>query len=636
MSIYTPYSSYTNRDYFSRYKKENDFNTSSLSNVYRDLLGSDKKSSFSSDYIPQRSLSGVDMRSNYRYVINNEEDKNGNYEQPKYKVSTPLQNQNQFNYNTLTNVANNFINNNSQEKTDQFLSYRNSLRNRSEDFQYNNVLSNFNDSSNINNNINNNFNNNTNNNFNNNINNNFNNNENNSNRNFYDTISTFGPITQSKSSSNYNNINNDNQKNIGIYSTDTLNPDNKSNLILKNYFNENKSPNIYNNNNNFVNDNINNNFNLRYSYPTPTINNPLSQSFNIYNNNNSPQSSLPPYKQSINNNNFYNKNENYNTIKSAEIGRMSNKIYPNNFSLFDNPPTNPYENSQRNSLYNSLTPNTNQKICSYGAYTMAGTTCFRTTKTNQDSYLLKFDKNSNNESEYTLGIFDGHGNHGHFLSQAIKQFFTSLPPYNNPSESTFLSIFKNLSNYINNSQNFESIISGSTVVLVHINFPKIFCINCGDSRAILITKNNNIIELSRDQKPEIPEEKIRILKMGGRIDKIKGTNGPMRVWYKNEDYPGLAMSRSIGDQLAHKVGVSDEPEVKEFDANELNALAVVVASDGVWEFMSNEDVRNVVMNYEYGKDASACAKGIVDKARDVWKKTGFNIDDITAVVAFFG
>ena len=142
MSIYTPYSSYTNRDYFSRYKKENDFNTSSLSNVYRDLLGSDKKSSFSSDYIPQRSLSGVDMRSNYRYVINNEEDKNGNYEQQKYKVSTPLQNQNQFNYNTLTNVANNFINNNSQEKTNQFLSYRNSLRNRSEDFQYNNVLSN--------------------------------------------------------------------------------------------------------------------------------------------------------------------------------------------------------------------------------------------------------------------------------------------------------------------------------------------------------------------------------------------------------------------------------------------------------------------------------------------------------------
>ena len=111
--------------------------------------------------------------------------------------------------------------------------------------------------------------------------------------------------------------------------------------------------------------------------------------------------------------------------------------------------------------------------------------------------------------------------------------------------------------------------------------------------------------------------------------------GPYRVWSKNGGYPGLAMSRSIGDTLAHKVGVSDMPEIMEFIINNVKPLCIVIASDGVWEFMSNEDVRNVVMNYEYGKDGNACAKGIVDKARDVWKKTGFNIDDITAAVAFF-
>ena len=111
--------------------------------------------------------------------------------------------------------------------------------------------------------------------------------------------------------------------------------------------------------------------------------------------------------------------------------------------------------------------------------------------------------------------------------------------------------------------------------------------------------------------------------------------GPYRVWFKNEDYPGLAMSRSIGDQLAHKVGVSDIPEIKEFMISEVDPLALVVASDGVWEFMSNDEVKSIVMKYVYQKDANACSKDIVEKARETWKRRGYAIDDITCVVAFF-
>ena len=40
--------------------------------------------------------------------------------------------------------------------------------------------------------------------------------------------------------------------------------------------------------------------------------------------------------------------------------------------------------------------------------------------------------------------------------------------------------------------------------------------------------------------------------------------GPPRVWLKDQDYPGLAMSRSFGDRVAHSVGVSEEPEIKEY------------------------------------------------------------------------
>ncbi len=36
-------------------------------------------------------------------------------------------------------------------------------------------------------------------------------------------------------------------------------------------------------------------------------------------------------------------------------------------------------------------------------------------------------------------------------------------------------------------------------------------------------------------------------------------NGPYRVWLKHENYPGLAMSRSIGDFVAEGVGVIPLP-----------------------------------------------------------------------------
>jgi len=40
--------------------------------------------------------------------------------------------------------------------------------------------------------------------------------------------------------------------------------------------------------------------------------------------------------------------------------------------------------------------------------------------------------------------------------------------------------------------------------------------------------------------------------------------GPDRVWMAVKDTPGLAMSRSLGDGLAHTCGVTWEPEIKHF------------------------------------------------------------------------
>ena len=60
--------------------------------------------------------------------------------------------------------------------------------------------------------------------------------------------------------------------------------------------------------------------------------------------------------------------------------------------------------------------------------------------------------------------------------------------------------------------------------------------------------------------------------------------------------PGLAMTRSMGDGVAHSVGVTAEPETMQFTLG-LNDKFLVIASDGVWEFLSNEDVANIVLPY---------------------------------------
>ena len=65
--------------------------------------------------------------------------------------------------------------------------------------------------------------------------------------------------------------------------------------------------------------------------------------------------------------------------------------------------------------------------------------------------------------------------------------------------------------------------------------------------------------------------------------------GPARVWLTDHDIPGLAMSRSLGDYVAQSVGVIPDPEIILYDIK-IEDRVIIIASDGVWEFMSNEKV----------------------------------------------
>ena len=137
---------------------------------------------------------------------------------------------------------------------------------------------------------------------------------------------------------------------------------------------------------------------------------------------------------------------------------------------------------------------------------------------------------------------------------------------------------------------------------------------------------------------KIKEERERITKMGGKVEKIKNKYGkeigPFRVWNKARDFPGLAMSRSIGDFNGKNIGIIPDPEIIETDFK-ININYIVICSDGVWEFLNNEDIMNFGKKYYLEHNPRGFCKELIDYSTNLWKKEDVVVDDITVVTVFF-
>ena len=94
------------------------------------------------------------------------------------------------------------------------------------------------------------------------------------------------------------------------------------------------------------------------------------------------------------------------------------------------------------------------------------------------------------------------------------------------------------------------------------------------------------------------------------------------------------MTRSFGDRVAATVGVMSEPEIKEFDFDE-NDKFMIIASDGIWEFISSQECVNFIKDFYLKKDLKGCLKFLLNESSKRWIKEEEVIDDITAVLIFF-
>jgi serine/threonine protein phosphatase PrpC len=95
--------------------------------------------------------------------------------------------------------------------------------------------------------------------------------------------------------------------------------------------------------------------------------------------------------------------------------------------------------------------------------------------------------------------------------------------------------------------------------------------------------------------------------------------GVFRVWVKDKDFPGLAMSRSIGDKIAHTVGVIPDPDVTIYKMNkEEYTYFVVSASDGIWDALEFAKVKNFLSENKQEHDLNSLCRTLCEKARCEW------------------
>jgi serine/threonine protein phosphatase PrpC len=218
---------------------------------------------------------------------------------------------------------------------------------------------------------------------------------------------------------------------------------------------------------------------------------------------------------------------------------------------------------------------------------------------NEDKHcvILNNDKKDNKIAPVNLySVFDGHGGRyvSSFLANNIPHIFTHKQVTYPLNKGFVCKVFDHLQNILRTKHHNHSHHCGSTA-LIAIQFKKddsdyINILNLGDSRGILC-RDNIGIPLTKDHKPHWPEEKKRITQLGGNIKMDR--DGEWRI-------QDLSVSRAMGDLDSEKY-VSHTPDIFRYKI-EKNDKFMVLACDGLWDVLSNQDVINFILDVSYDEN----------------------------------
>lgn len=306
--------------------------------------------------------------------------------------------------------------------------------------------------------------------------------------------------------------------------------------------------------------------------------------------------------------------------------------------------------------------------------------------TNQDAMLVWEDFGSRRDTVF-CGVFDGHGPFGHLVAKkvrdslpsklssqweaeikdddSIKEANSTVGSMNSEEslsvtmddewrESTdmedrekcpeifltlkesFLKAFKVMDKELRLHPSVDCFCSGTTAVTLVKQGQDLVIGNVGDSRAVLGTRvqDNSLsaVQLTVDLKPNLPGEAERIRRCKGRVFALHDEPEVARVWLPHNDSPGLAMARAFGDFCLKDFGLISVPDVSYRRLTERDEF-IVLATDGVWDVLSNKEVVEIVAS---APSQTTAARALVEYAVRAWrlKYPTSKVDDCAAVCLF--
>ncbi|MBA0749599.1 hypothetical protein Gogos_003503, partial [Gossypium gossypioides] len=268
---------------------------------------------------------------------------------------------------------------------------------------------------------------------------------------------------------------------------------------------------------------------------------------------------------------------------------------------------------------------------------------------NQDSFCIKTQIQCN-PNVHVFGVFVGQygAQCSNFVNDKLVEILSSDSTLLDDPLKSYTSAFL-AKNFELHDSEIDDTMSGTTAITVLVVGDTLYLANDGDSRAVIAVKNGDQIlaeDLSMDQTSFRKDEYERVKLCGARvlsIDQVEGFKDPNiqnwgeeeneggdppRLWIPNEMYPGTAFTRSVGDSTAEKIGVIADPEISVVKLTP-NHLFFVVASDGVFEFLTSRTVVNMVAAYTDPRDACAAIAG---ESYTLWLENEDRTDDITIII----
>ncbi|KAL3521622.1 hypothetical protein ACH5RR_019771 [Cinchona calisaya] len=215
-----------------------------------------------------------------------------------------------------------------------------------------------------------------------------------------------------------------------------------------------------------------------------------------------------------------------------------------------------------------------------------------------------------------FGIFDGHGGSraAEFLREHLFENLMKHPEFITNTKPAISETYKQTDVDFLESEKDTFRDDGSTASTAVLVGNHLYVANVGDSRTI-ISKDGKAIPLSEDHKPNRSDERKRIESAGGVV-----------LWAGTWRVGGvLAMSRAFGNRMLKQFVVA-EPEIQDLEIDEELEL-LVLASDGIWDVVPNEDAVSLAQTEE---EPDAAARKLTETAF-----TRGSADNITCIVVKF-